>query len=444
MNNMLTVLENKTAGIGSCILLEHNNKKILFDCGQYYSQTPASEIPAFPVQAGDIDTIILTHGHLGHCGLLPVLVRDGFKGKVYCTENCKNIAMFSLLENALLQEEEKQYWKYKHIERDIKPLYSEAEVNVCSPFFNVCDYHENIEISDGLSISFHNAGHSPGSALVKINLKDEDKQKNILLASDVGLKENDLNSDAILNENYNALLLPACVDKAEDEENIESKFANILNETLEAEGNIVIPVLSTDRRDAILELLEKLLAAGETRHLFACVDSPIAGKQIETLQQRLGDRKIYPCIQAYNLVEDSKELNSIRGTVIIISGYGRSGYGRIGMHLLKNINRPECSVVLFGDKHNHPLWRAIEKGEKTISILDRQVEIKAKIFHLNDPAIHWNSNSVLDWLQKIKSPPRHIYITHGQPEDKKSFHEVLEKNGNKEVKTLNSNKKITL
>ena len=238
--------------------------------------------------------------------------------------------------------------------------------------------------------------------------------------------------------------MPACVDKAEDEENIESKFANILNETLEAEGNIIIPVLSTDRRDAILELLNKLLTAGETRHLFACVDSPIAGKQIETLSQRLGDQEIYPCIQAYNLVEDSKELNSIRGTVIIIAGYRRNGYGRIGIHLLKNINRPECSIVLFGNKHAHPLWKAIEKDEKTISILEREVEIKAKIFHLNDPAVHWDTNAVLDWLQKMKSPPGHIYVTHGQPEDKNSFREALEKNGNKQVKALKSNEKITL
>ncbi len=444
MDNKLAVLENEAAGIGACSLLEHNGKKVLLDCGYCEPKVAGLRSNTFPIPADTIDLIILTHGHLGHCGLLPVLVREGFAGKVYCTEDCRKIAMLSLLENSLLQEEEKQYWKSKDPERFVEPLYSEEEVTACSNFFTACDYLENVEVSEDLTISFFNAGHSPGSALVKICLKDNGRKKNILLASDVGSGENDLNADAVVNDSYEALLLPACMATKVDDERIESKFAQIINQTVEAGGNVVIPAFSTDRRDAILNLLKDMLAAGEIPKLFAFVDSPIAGRHIESLASGRDDSDIYPCIQIFDSVESSKTLNQIRGTAIIIAGYGRGGYGRIGFHLLNNIARPESAVVLFGSKRDHPIWNALGKGEQTISILDKEVRIKAKLYQLHDPGVHCDIGRMVDWLQKMKSPPGNIYITHGSPEAKKGFREILDKQGIKHVHVPGLGKQVTL
>jgi metallo-beta-lactamase family protein len=444
MNNMLTVLEDKVAGIGACSLLEHNGTKVLLDCGYCDSQVPMLKTTTFPVPAGTIDIVILTHGHLGHCGLLPILVRDGFTGNVYCTEDCQKIAMFSLLENSLLLEEEKQYWKSKNPERAVEPLYSEQEVMACSSFFIACGYHKNVELSDDLTISFFNAGHSPGSALVKICLKDNGQEKNVLLAGDVGLRENDLNADEIIGDSYDALLLPACKVIEEEEESIGSKFAQIINQTDEAGGNVIIPAFSIDRRDAILNLLKDLLAAGEIPKLFAFVDSPIAGKQIETVPWGSDDSEVYPCIQIFDSVEGSKTLNQITGTVIIIAGFGRGGYGRIGFHLLRNICRPESAVVLFGNKRDHPIWKAYEKDEKTVSILDKEVQIKAKLLHLKDPSVHLDLSRVVDWLGLMKPPPGQIYITHGDPEAKNGFREILKKHGIKDVHVPQSGEQVTL
>ena len=152
----------------------------------------------------------------------------------------------------------------------------------------------------------------------------------------------------------------------------------------------------------------------------------------------------YPIIQIFDSVENSKELNQIRGTAIIIAGYGRGGYGRIGFHLLRNINKPESTIVLFGDKHDHPIWKALGRGEKTVSILNKEVQVKAKILQLTDPGVHWDVIRIADWLGQMKSPLGHIYITHGEPEAKNGFRGMLEKHGIKQVHIPQSGKQVTL
>jgi metallo-beta-lactamase family protein len=443
MGIKLSVLEDRTAGIGACSLLQHNNSNILLDCGYYYSHDSRLRMTAFPIAADSVDVVILTHGHLGHCGLLPVLIRDGFEGKIYCTEDCRKIAMFSMLENALLQQEEKQYWESKNPQRLVEPLYNEKEVAQCSSFFEVCEYHKDIKISDDLTISFHNAGHSPGSALVKICLKDNDHKKNILLAGDVGLEQNDLNTDAVTGCSYDAMLLPACSVTNKDEEIIESSLAQIINQAVDAGGNIIIPAFSIDRRDEILMLLNNLLEAGEIPKLFAFIDSPIAGRQVEALQWRNDNSKAYPIIQVFDSVESSKTLNQIRGSAIIIAGHGRDVHGRIGFHLLRNIDRPESAIVLFGDKREHPFWKAFAKGDKKVSILDKEVQVKAKIYQIKNPCIHWDVSSVVGWIGRLESPPGHVLITHGGSKAKKEFCSELEKQGVKNVLIPNPNEQVT-
>jgi metallo-beta-lactamase family protein len=421
----LTVLEDSSRGTGACVLLEYEGRRLLLDCG-YDDSGPLSLSPSLPVPAASLDAVVLSHGHLGHCGLLPILVRGGFAGKVYSTVATSKIAMLSMLETALLQEEERQ-WRVSKGQSQLGkgPAYTQEEVTACEPFFAPCEFGEPVSVDEHVTLEFFRAGHGPGSAFVKITLRQGARPTKILYIGDMGARGNDLYDDAVTNDAYDHLILPAFAAARQDTGQVERQLADIINQTNEAGGNILIPVSSVDRRNAVLQAIRNVWDREQMPSIFAFLDSPVASKQCEAFPLETDGSQNYLCLRPLDTTADSKELNAIRGTVIIIAGSGRGGYGRIGFHLRKNLARPETALVLFGRQADSLLGQSLDGRRKTLSIQGQEVEVRARMYRLDDPDVHLDATAVIEWLARAKAKPQTVYITHGTLEAKTQFHNIL-------------------
>ncbi len=425
MASALTVLEDRGRGIGASVLLEYEGRRLLLDCG-YEDAEVSGQSPSLPIPADSVQAVVLSHGHLGHCGLLPVLVRGGFAGKVYCTEATGKIAMLSMLETALLQEEERQWWISKgRSQLGKEPAYTQEEVAACESLFAPYEFGESVSVDEHVTLEFFRAGHGPGSAFVKITLRQGTHPTKILYIGDMGAKGNDLYDEAVANDAYDHLILPAFTAARQDTEEMEKELADIINHTNEAGGNILIPVSSVDRRDAVLQAIRNVWDREQMPSIFAFLDSPVASRQCEALPLEADGSSNYLCLRPLDTMADSKELNTIRGTVIIIAGSGRGGYGRIGFHLRKNLARPETALVLFGKQADSLLGQSLDGCHKMLSIQGHDVEVRARIYRLDDPDVHLNATAVTEWLARAKARPRAVYITHGTLEARTQFRNIL-------------------
>jgi metallo-beta-lactamase family protein len=280
-----------------------------------------------------------------------------------------------------------------------------------------------------LTIEFFRAGHSPGSAFVKMDLRQGNSSRKILYIGDAGAKNNALCAGAVTNDAYDCLLLPVFRAARPDAGEVERQLAEIINRTCEAEGNVLVPVSSIDRRDAILQVIQHLSASKQIPSIFVFLDSPVASRQCEVLPLEPKSSKVYVCLRPIDTVEDSKSLNTIRGGAIVIAGSGRSGYGRIGFHLKRNLARPETALVLFGKQSSTLLGHSLDDGRKTLSIQGHEVEINAQIHRLEDPAVHLDASAATEWLARMKSVPQHTYIVHGAQGAKAQFRGILQGHG---------------
>ena len=360
---------------------------------------------------------------------------------MYCTADSEQTAIFNMLETAITQAEEQKYMKSKKLKDAKEPIYTDSEVENCSQLFATFKPHKKVLIDKNVAVNFFKAGHSPGSVFVKISFSEGKNIKKVLYIGDLGADENDLYAKPVISDSYDGLLLPACKAGEGDAKKTEKKLAQIINQTFKAGGNILIPASSIDRRDAILRLIRDLFSSGQIPRLFVFIDSAIASKQYQALPFDTTDTAKYPCIQLFDTVADSKCLNLIKGTAIIIAGSGKAGYGRILFHLKRNIARKECAIVLFGKQ---PDMLKLGGCRKTLSILGEKVQVKAKICRIEDPSVHLDSSAVARWLNKIKSIPQHIYITHGTPEAKAEFKKKLQHCGIKNVYVPSAGEKVTL
>jgi metallo-beta-lactamase family protein len=438
----LTVWEGSRPGLGACLLLEYEGKRLLLDCG-YNEAAALTGALSFPVPADSIHALVLSHGHLGHCGLLPVLVRGGFAGKVHCTTDTHIMALLGMREVALLQQEEKQYWASRAQAEATEPLYTESEVTACQPLFAAQAFGAPVPVDEHLTLAFFRAGHCPGSAFVKMDFRQGDSRRKVLYVGDVGAGDSDLYAEPVTNDSYDGLLLPAFAARQEAG-GVEEKLAGIINQTREAGGNVLIPVSSLDRRDAILRIIQNLSVCDRIPSVFVFLDSPVASAQCDILPWEPSGPAVYPCLRPIDTIAESKSLNPIQGTAVILAGASRGGYGRLGFHLKRNAGRPESAIVLFGAQPDRSLGRALAGDGRTLTVLGQTIEVKARVHRLADPTVHLTADGAAAWLGHLKSLPRHICLTHGTPAAQAELRRALQASGIPNVRLPRSGEQVTL
>ena len=434
---------------GSRYLLETGGCRILVDCGMYQERKlKARNWDPFPTPPASIDHVLLTHAHLDHCGLLPKLVSEGFRGRIHCTAATADIAKIVMLDAAKIQEEDAEFKRRRHKREGRQgphpdvPLYTREDAEAALPLFDAVEYGRSVSLSNGVEASFHDAGHILGSAMVQVRLNQGGEKRTLIFSGDVGRWDLPILRDPTIFDEADYLVTESTYGNRTHEVTAEipAQLETILNETRRAGGNIAIPSFAVERTQELLYHLSELLREDRIPHLRVFVDSPMAIRVTEVFKRHpeLFDEEMmallrsghHPCdfpgLTMSRTVADSKSINHIRGTVIIIAGSGMCTGGRIKHHLVNNISRPESAILFIGYQAVGTLGRLILEKPEEVRIHGQMHPVKARIEKINGFSAHADRDELFRWVSGLREAPRHVFVTHGEPDAANAFAAFLE------------------
>ena len=433
---------------GSRYYLEANGNKFLIDCGLYQERfLKDRNWDPFPIPPDTLDAVLLTHAHIDHCGLLPKLVREGFRGRIYCTDATADIAKIMLTDSARLQEEDAQFKKKRHEKEGRKgahpevPLYTVKDAEACYPLFYPVPYGKTLRLADGIEAVFHDAGHVLGSSNLMLKVDRNGESRKILFSGDVGRRNRPILRDPTLFKEADYIIVESTYGDRlhEDGDKIADELAEVINSTVKAGGNIVVPSFALERSQEILYYMNELLAANRIPHIMVFFDSPMAVSITEIFEEHLElfDKEAkaiiksgkspfsFPGLTRVSTTDESKAINQISGSIMIIAGSGMCNGGRIKHHLVSNISRSESTILFVGYQAVGTLGRQIVDGATTVRILGKKYKVKAKIVQMNGFSAHADKNELLHWLSAIKNQPRGVFVVHGEEEVSSSFANLI-------------------
>ena len=422
---------------GSCYLLETSSSRILLDCGLFQGskETEKQNAADFPFDPASINAVVLSHAHLDHCGRLPKLAKDGFKGTVFLTE-----ASFPLLELMLRDAVHLQLrdteWENKRRERAgkklLEPLYELKDVEALLKLRQPIAYSEEKEILEGVTLSFHEAGHILGSAIVRLRIKDRDEVKTLVFSGDLGNPLSPLLRDPTVLTEADILLLESTYGDRDHKplENTLDELRETLAEAAASGGNVIIPAFAVGRTQDLIYWLGKIQRQGGLPQQKIYLDSPMAISASEiyaanTTLFNIDDKeftKIAPRgWQAWlngliysQTAEESMAVNRIVGGAIIIAGSGMCNGGRIRHHLKYNLWRRNAHIIIAGFQAEGTLGRMLVDGKKKyLKILGSEINVEAKIHTLGALSAHADQSQLLKWASHFKTKPR-LYLIHGE------------------------------
>ena len=441
---------------GSNFLLEGAGKKIIIDCGLYQGRAKEERenYSNFAFNVHEIDYVLLTHAHIDHSGRIPKLFIDGYTGPIYATKATCDLCAIMLPDSGHIQEME-NVWQNKKRARqgqpELPPLYTAQNALDCLKLFKPVSYDEIIELDDCISIRFNDAGHMLGSSIIEIWVKENGETKKIVFSGDIG--NNDLplldaptmldNADYLVMEStYGARLHNRNDARAE-------MFLDIVSETLEKGGNVVIPSFAVGRTQEILYELNKLKENRADEEFLrkyeelmrapVYVDSPLAISATEVFRQNMelfdeevreeikrGDNPLeFPGLQFTQTVEESKALNEDTRPHIIISASGMCEVGRIKHHLKHNLWNPNNTILFVGYQAPGTLGAKIVSGEKKVKIFGEEIAVNARIEYIEGYSGHADQEWLLNFVYSFITKPKHIFLVHGEPEGQKILKEKI-------------------
>lgn len=438
---------------GSRHLLEVNGVRVLVDCGLYQEREfQDRNWDEFPVPPSSIDAVLLTHAHLDHCGLLPKLVKEGFKGPIYCTGATAEIAKIVIKDCGHIMEEDAAYKKKRHKRegripsRPVRPLYTSLDAEAVSPLFSAVKYEEVVKINGCVEVSFHDAGHILGASMIKLKAHYDGQTRTVLFSGDIGRDGKPILCDPTVFDEADYVLIESTYgDRVHESiDNVKEKIAEAVNATKEAGGNIVVPSFSIERSQEVMYYLHELRREKKIPHIMAFLDSPMAIRVTQVFKDHpeMFDNEMKELLRNHESpfdfdglkmtrsTKESKAINQIRGTVMIIAGSGMCTGGRVKHHLVNNIGRPESTILFVGYQAAGTLGRRIVDGEEEVRILGQTHKVRARVVRVHGFSAHADRNELLEWLSALKKAPKRIFIVHGEKNAAESFAEfVKEKTG---------------
>lgn len=435
---------------GSQHLLEVNGKRILLDCGLYQgSRKDAYDINCcFPhFDPAGIDCVILSHAHIDHSGNLPNLCRKGFTGNIYATDGTRDLCQIMLADSAHIQENDIE-WLNRHRVKAGKPiieepLYSQQDAERCLRQFVTVSYDRPLPVTDGVTVTFIDAGHILGSAQVLLEIHDQadGKKKRFLFSGDIGRGGNEILRDPVPAQDVDFVLMESTYGGREHEAppGTGEVLGDFINEALRRGGKILIPAFAVERTQQLLYVLHRLFTEGKIPDLPVYVDSPLAvsATEIYRLHPECFNEEVYETLferenpfgfenlTLVRSVKGSKELNDIDGRAIIIAASGMCEAGRILHHLKNNISDSRTTVLFVGFCADNTLGRRIRDGEPEVPILGERYRVRAKIQAIDSFSGHADHSELLDWYSRITGPKQRVWLVHGEPDHAESLRAAL-------------------
>lgn len=434
---------------GSCHYLEAAGKHILVDYGMEQGINVFENVP-LPVNESMIDYVFLTHAHVDHSGLLPLLYARGFRGQIYTTDATADLCSIMLRDCAHIQTMEAE-WKNRKAKRSetvqaVEPLYTMEDAEGAIRRLVACHYNQEIEVCDGIRIRFTDIGHLLGSASIEIWLTEEGRTKKIVFSGDIGNKHQPLLKDPSLTKSADYVVMESTYgDRLHSAERLDyvKELAAVLKETFDKGGNVVIPSFAVGRTQELLYFLrkikvERLVEGFENFPVY--VDSPLAVEATGIFQDnrwecfdeeamelvREGINPIsFAGLKLAITSDESREINFIDTPKVIISASGMCEAGRIRHHLKHNLWRPECTILFVGYQAVGTLGRSLVEGADEVRLFGEPIQVRAQIKQLAGLSGHADKNGLIEWISGFGEKPKKVFIVHGEDSVCTGFAETL-------------------
>lgn len=434
---------------GSCHFLQACGKNILVDYGMeqgtdYYVNAE------LPVPASDVDFVLLTHAHIDHSGLLPLLYQRGFRGKIWATEATVDLCNIMLLDSAHIQESEAE-WKNRKGKRSgakyEEPLYTMEDAQGVLSHFNPHPYGQKEELCRGIHVRFVDVGHLLGSASIEVWINEENIEKKLIFSGDIGNKNQPLIKDPTYLDGADYVIMESTYGDRMHSPHLGyvTDLVQIMEETFAKGGNLVIPCFAVGRTQEMLYFMRRI----KQEHMLerfkdfeVWVDSPLAIEATEIFNDSdnvkncfdeeamaLVEQNInpigFPGLKCSVSVEQSKSINMDLTPKVIISASGMCEAGRIRHHLKHNLWRKECTILFSGYQAVGTLGRSILEGIPEVRLFGEEIQINARIEQLEGISGHADKDGLIQWLRAMKQKPERVFVVHGESDVCDSFVQCL-------------------
>lgn len=421
---------------GSKYLLNINSKKILVDCGlfQGYKELRLRNWDKLPVDPHSIDAVIITHAHIDHTGYLPLLVKNGFKGKIYTSAGTKALCSILLVDSGHLQEEEarlaNRYGYSKH--KPALPLYTEEEAKSALTHFEAIDFGKPHHLFDDCSVELYRAGHIIGASFVKI----KNGNTSILFSGDIGRPHDPVMQAPTIIEEADYIVMESTYgDRLHDTTNPLPQISKVINETIKRGGSIIVPAFAVGRAQSLLYYIYQLKKNDEIPDIPVYLDSPMAINASHILCSHKQDHRLTEdqCHHLCNVAKyvstpnESKQLDLNQTPKIIISASGMLEGGRILHHIKAYGSDPKNTILITGYQANGTRGAMVARGDLEIKVHGEQIPIRAKVEVMTSGSAHADYREMLDWLKHFKRAPKKIFLTHGEHSSAVSLKQSIEK-----------------
>lgn len=447
----LTFLGAAKTVTGSCFLLEVGKTKILVDCGMFQgrSQEEAMNEQPLPVPPSEIDYVLLTHAHIDHSGRIPWLYVNGFKGEVLATKAAIDLCGLLLPDSGYIQEFEME-WKNRKRKRagrkPLEPLYTQLQAQECMKIFKTVAYDEKLQLENNITVRYRNSGHMLGSAFIEVWIREDKKETKLVFTGDMGNRDIPILKDPVYIQEADYLIMESTYGDRlhQDKKNKAERFLDIVLETLDRGGNVIIPSFAVGRTQEIIYEINKTLTfppekVKKLMNAPVYLDSPLAINATEVYRNNLecydeearwyvenGDNPLdFPNLHFTRTADESKAINRITGGCIIISASGMCEAGRIKHHLKHNLWREKSTILFVGYQAEGTLGQRILDGAKKVKIFGDEISVNAQIESIDGYSGHADYMGLLDWVEKFDHKPKRIFLVHGNEKAMDSLSERI-------------------
>ena len=437
---------------GSQHLVEVDGTRVLSDCGLYQGRRrEAREINTrFPFDVNRLDAVVLSHAHIDHCGNMPSLVREGYRGPIHATTATAALCEIMLRDAARIQEQDAAYLNQKTNRKGLEPvvpLYTVNDAEDAIRLFRGHLYGETVDLSPALSVTFSDAGHILGAALTTFTIRENGRALRVAFAVDLGRRNLPLIQDPEILRDIDVMVIESTYgDRLHDDAGKEEEqLADAVEKTFRRGGKVIIPSFALERAQEVIYLLASLFDSGRLPPIPVYVDSPMAAavsavfennvsyldEDFVQLRDKIGRIMHQKWLKYTSSVEESKAITASDKPCIVISASGMCEHGRILHHLKHGIENPRNTIVIVGFQARHTLGRRLLDGETEVMIFGDWFERQAEVIALNAFSAHADRDELTKYVRQVN--PKKLYLVHGETEQRKALAAALKADGFKEV-----------
>lgn len=440
-----------TGVTGSCHLITTDKHKILLDCGQFQGgkAQEALNYEEFPFDPAEIDLLILSHAHIDHCGRIPLLVKRGFKGDIYCTDATADLLDVMLKDSGYIHEKEAE-WKNRKNERAgramVEPLYTYNDAVDSLKFVKPILYDQLVELNDQMNMVFNDAGHILGSAITELWIKEDDNVSKLVFSGDLGVMDRPiLRNPTIIKKADYVIMETTYGNRLHPKNSMDvKKLMDIIRKTAKRGGTTVIPSFAVGRTQELIYELNRVYDSDseyrkDFEDIMVYVDSPMATTATEVFKKNAqvfdeetkefimkGDNPLdFKNLKFTRTSEESVWLNTNNEPKVIISASGMCEAGRIRHHLKHNLWNSKSSIIFVGYQAEGTLGKLLVEGAEEVTLFGEKIKVNAEIYNLEGFSGHADRDGLLGWLKGFQKEPKHIFLVHGESQAKEDFADTV-------------------